>query len=240
MNEILFLRLLQAEEKETALAEAVTALRDGEAVKPPIYSVNPEAFSKVPGSPFAYWVRERIRNLFQELPPFEGDGRTVKQGLATADDFRFVRAWWEVAPERVVTGTADTTPDEFRAQTFQGKKWVPFAKGGAYSPFYADLHLVVNWERDGEELQAFHGSVIRNPDYYFRSGLTYPRRTTSGVSFRPVPSGAIFADKGPAVFVSDPLEWLGLLQSSSLALMVSLQLGAADAAARSYEVGIIQ
>lgn len=247
MSDILFLRLLQAEDKETALAEAVMAVRTGEAVKPPIYAVDPEAFGKVPGSPFAYWVSDRIRDLFQELPPFEGDGRTVKQGLATADDCRFVRACWEVAPERVVTGTAQTTPEEFRAQTFQGKKWVPFAKGGAYSPFYADVHLVVDWERDGADIKAFvdpqTGRLMSRPQNtgsYFLPGLTYPRRTTSGASFRPLPAGVIFADKGPAIFTSRPLEWLGLLQSRPFAALVSLQLGAADAAARSYEVGIIQ
>ena len=69
-----------------------------------------------------------MRRLFQELRPFESEGRAVKQGLATADDFRFVRLWTEVPPEKI------------------GTKWFPFAKGGAYSPYYADLHLVVNWE----------------------------------------------------------------------------------------------
>jgi len=60
----------------------------------------------------------------------------VKQGLATADDFRFVRAWWEISPPTVGRGCEETV---------QGKRWAPFAKGGEYSPYYADVHLVVNW-----------------------------------------------------------------------------------------------
>lgn len=254
MSDILFLRLLQAEDKETALAEAVMAVRTGEAVKPPIYAVDPEAFGKVPGSPFAYWVSDRIRDLFQELPPFEGDGRTVKQGLATADDCRFVRAWWEVAPERVVTGTAQTTPEEFRAQTFQGKKWVPFAKGGAYSPYYADLHLLVNWENDGAEIKNWittrypylNGNwewVAKNPGWYFRPGLTWPRRT-NGFSIRVLPAGAIFGDKGPAAF-DDSDDWqsllalCGILNTQSFYLFVQALLGRVSLA-QSYEVGLMQ
>jgi hypothetical protein len=154
-----FIRLLADEEKGAALADSIRALQRGEAA-PAIFPIAPETFSMVPGSPFAYWVSDRIRRLFVELPPFEGNGRTIKQGLATADDFRFVRAWWEVDPARTVTGTAETTPDEFRAQTCAGKKWVPFAKGGEYSPYYADVHLVVNWGNDGEELREFPRAYI--------------------------------------------------------------------------------
>ncbi|NLE26921.1 MAG: solute carrier organic anion transporter, partial [Clostridiaceae bacterium] len=129
-----FIRLLADEDKGAALAESIGALRGGEEASR-IFSTDPEKFSMVPGSPFAYWVSDRIRRLFVDLPSFEGDGRTIKQGLATADDPRFVRAWWEVDPARVVTGTKETTPEEFRLQTCAGKKWVPFAKGGEYSPY---------------------------------------------------------------------------------------------------------
>lgn len=153
MSRTLFFRLLPREDKGGVLAEAVTAARDGRDLASVTHDVDPTSFRQIPGSPFAYWVSHRVRRLFTELPPFEAEGRTVKQGLATADDFRFVRTWWEVPPERIVTGTPTTTPEEFRRQTFEGKRRVPFAKGGAYSPYYADLHLVVNWERDGEEIK---------------------------------------------------------------------------------------
>lgn len=104
MSESLFLRLLPYEDKAAALAEAAAAVREGRTSNPVVHPVDPASFRQIPGSPFAYWVREHIRRLFTELPPFEGEGRTVKQGLATADDFRFVRAWWEVAPERILDG----------------------------------------------------------------------------------------------------------------------------------------
>ena len=112
-----------------------------------MYTVDPASFWQVPGSPFAYWVSERIRRLFTELPPFEGEGRMVRVGLQTSDDFRFVRAWWEIEPGKILDGANGLDwreePTAFQAccrrRTFEGKRWVPFAKGGEYSPYYADL-----------------------------------------------------------------------------------------------------
>ncbi len=221
-----FLRLLADDDKASALAAVCARLRQGEA-DPRLFEVDPTAFDAVPGKPFAYWVSDAVRQTFQRLPPFESEGRTVKQGLATADDFRFVRAWWEVGAGAL------------------GNKWFPFAKGGAYSPFYADVYLVVNWAQGGAEMDAFSGSVIRNPDFYFRPGLTWPRRTTSGLSMRVMSGRCVFADKGPAAFVEEDepealLALLAIMNSNAFGLSVSLQLAAADAAARSYEVGVIQ
>ena len=84
-----FLRLLAHDDKQAALARAVDQLRDGEP-SPDVHLVDPQSFRQVPGSPFAYWVSEKVRSLFTELPPFEGDGRIVRGGLKTCDDFRFV------------------------------------------------------------------------------------------------------------------------------------------------------
>ena len=87
-----------------------------------------------------------------------------------------------------------------RQRTCEGKRWVPFAKGGAYSPYYADLHLVVNWEQNGKEVRNFDRALIRNEDFYFRPGLTWPLRTQLGFNMRAYPAGAIFGHKGPVAY----------------------------------------
>lgn len=217
--------------------------------------MNPTAFYQIPGSPFAYWVSEHIRKLFADLPSFGGGERTVKQGLATADDFRFVRTWWEIPPTKIVNGTLETTPEEFNKWTFFGKRWVPFSKGGAYSPYYADLQLVVNWERDGEEIKSRINPESERPysnvwqlkgtehGYFFRQGLTWPLRT-NGLSFRIMPYGCIFGHKGPTAFVmnDNPVTLLALvavMNSSSFYLFVKM-LVARVSLAQSFEVGLIQ
>lgn len=234
------IRLLKGDDKQTPLREAIEGCSRGVRAQS-VFSVDPSAFSLVPGAPFAYWVEDSIRRLFRGFPALEGEGRSARVGLQTSDDFRFVRAWWEVPEVRLLTGTSQTSQDEFRRMTYLGKFWAPFAKGGAYSPYYADLYLTVNWGEDGRELRAFNKSKVQNDSWYFRPGLTWPRRTTSGLSVRQFPAGAVFADKGPAIFCDGNLmNMVGLLQSSTVAALVELQVAAAGAAARSYEVGIIQ
>jgi hypothetical protein len=246
---LLCCRVLDHSQKERALLDILRNPQD------PDYCVtSPRTFQDVSGAPFSYWVSERIRRLFTELPPFEGENRTVKQGLATADDFRFLRAWWEVSPERILDGAngpgqrEDLTAFQTwcRQRTFEGKRWVPFAKGGAYSPYYADLHLVVNWERDGEELKAWadplYGNsgwsrIIKSVDFYFRPGLTWPLRTQLGFNMRAYRAGATFGHKGPVAFAHQqdlPL-YLGLSNSSAFSMVISLQM-----AFGSYEVGVVQ
>lgn len=210
----LFLRVLEAADKATALKDSISTGAS-------TYEVDPSSFAQVPGSPFAYWVSDRIRRLFKELPPFEGEGRTVRQGLATADDFRFVRAWWE--------------PPESKFST----KWFPFAKGGAYSPYYADIHLVVNWEDSGKEMEAFPGSVIRNPSFYFRPGLTWPIKNRNSLKPWLLSRGCVFAHVGSSAFVaadsSNHLCLVHAIMSSQLfTFLVRVMAG------WNYEVGTLQ
>jgi len=209
----------------------------------------------VPGSPFAYWVSERIRRLFTELPAFEGDGRAVRVGLQTSDDFRFVRAWWEVLSEAILDGTngpdwsQDLTAFQAwcRQRTFEDKRWVPFAKGGEYSTYYADIHLVVDWERDGEEIKNLKdprtGRLLSRPQnmrFYFHAGLTWSDRTTRLFSARVWPAGGVFSVKGSSGFFSgEELFVLGVMNSVLFNGFLSLLVGAGDAAARSYQVGTI-
>ncbi len=145
MTDTIFFRLLDGVNRPSRLSDAVEGLReDGKTAD--AYSAEPTSLRLVPGSPFAYWVSEEVRSKFTKLPRFESQNRKVKQGLATADDFRFVRTWWETDPRKVARSNDET---------LQGKRWVLFAKGGKYAPYFADIHLVVNWEgRDGGESPA--------------------------------------------------------------------------------------
>lgn len=231
-----FARLLRepSERRPAALREVCANLRTG-ADDTRVFHVPPDAFDAVPGAPMAYWMSPDIRRIFSDYPSLDGHGADVRVGLQTGDDFRFVRAFWEVDPTRV---------GRSREETFAGMRWVPFAKGGEYSPFWGDVHLVVDFERDGERLRGLPGAVVRNPRHYFRAGVTWPRRTASGFSPRVLPRGCAFADKGPAAITTDPLPVLGWLTSQTASAALAIQLGAADetssgGASKSYEVGLV-
>lgn len=232
-----FFRLLKTDigAKGAHLAEQVQAVNAGQPA-PETFAVEPTEFKQIPGSPFAYWVSDSFRRLFSKLPSL-GEQTDVRQGLVTADDFRFLRAWWE-EQARTLGYTAQ--------ETCQGYGWVHFAKGGAYSPFYADVHLIVDWANEGDRIRNFFGpngrvaSRPQNIEYYFRSGLTWSLRTQAGLNMRAMPSGCIFSHKGPAVFVlqdnqDDSLFLQAVLNSLAFRMSVELQM-----AFGSYEVGVIQ
>jgi hypothetical protein len=89
-----FLRLLADKEKANNLLASCNALRVGQC-DTLVFSVAPESFRAVPGTPFAYWVSDAVRRLFEALPPFESQGREAQVGASTKDDFRFLRLFWE-------------------------------------------------------------------------------------------------------------------------------------------------
>ncbi|MGE8453981.1 MAG: hypothetical protein ACN6OP_25900, partial [Pseudomonadales bacterium] len=108
-----FLRLLDDKDKQSALVSAVRTGGDS------VFEVDPSSFFQVPGAPFAYWVSDSVRQIFKRFSAFEGGERRVRQGLSTANDFRFIRCWWEI--------------------DMLTQRWFGLAKGGAFAKFYADL-----------------------------------------------------------------------------------------------------
>ena len=167
------------------------------------------AFNSIPGSPWVYWITLGLRRLFVKLPTL-GEIAQPRQGLATADNFRFLRFWWEVGADRI----------GFSCRSHEvaqkcGKKWFPLMKGGEFQRWYGNQEYIIDWRNDGQEISSLAPvSVIRNPDFYFRCGVTYPRITSGKFSSRISPEGFIFDSNGPSAFPENPLLVLGLLNSS--------------------------
>ena len=235
-DEAIFIRLLKDSDRIAGLARAAQANRmgisDGR-----IYRVRLSDLELIPGSPAAYWMNSSVRRLFGELPKLEGSGAEVRQGLASGDDFRFVRTFWEVDPRRIGRSEEETRV---------GKRWCPFAKGGDYSPYWFDIHLVVNYERTGQTLREFSGSVLRNPHYYFRSGVTWPERTASGFGPRILPAGCVFSHVGHGAFALEDVETLlGVMGTRLFGTLLSAFLAAGEEStsgspAKRYSVGSVQ
>jgi hypothetical protein len=237
MNSSVFFRLLDSEDKAASLQKAIAELNGGNHSPFEVHIVAPESFSLVPGSPLAYWVSDAVRSLFSTLPKFGTDGRAVKQGLATADDFRFVRAWWEVPVAEMFNPSVECTVDNARRICLDasraGTRWFSFAKGGDYLAFYADIHLVLNWAIDGEELKAWadplYGNsgwsrILKSVDFYFRPGYTYPLRTSR---FCPqiMPAGIIISVRGSGIYGDTTGLHLALLASKPFDYLVKMMLG---------------
>lgn len=226
-----FLRLLADKDKANNLLASCTALRAGDA-DTRVFQLAPESFRNVPGAPFAYWVSDAVRESFLAFPSFESELRQARQGGVNGDDFRWLRLWYEAPVESV-----------------SDCEVVPIGKGGSYSTFYSDLHLVARWDFVRNTFFSFNGLPHRPSlqpasfPFFFRPCLTWPRRT-NGLSFRLMPQGCIFADKGPAAFVDADapdalLALCALVNSKAFGLLVSVQLARVELA-QSFEVGLIQ
>jgi hypothetical protein len=179
-------------------------------------------FAAIDGSPLAFERVGIVAPIFRESPALEPALATAAQGLANAADDRFVRCRWEVLIENVG----------------QGSDWVPFAKGGEFSRFYADIHLVVDWKKNGDGIRNFDGAYIRNEQHYFKPGMTWPLRTQRGFNLRVMPEGCIFGHKGPAVLPADPSKTFFILGIANSAPAEFLLRGLMSFG--SWEVGVIK
>ncbi len=226
-----FIRILVDRDKEDSLrscSQDFRASRDNDKV----FTLDSQEFSLIPTAPFAYWSSPMARHSFNSFPAMNSDGRTACVTNPAGDDQRYYRLWWEVQSDSAGRGN--------------NCEWKSLSKGGDYSSFYFDLHLVVLWNTGSSSYHGFLGTKHRplsrpaSLEYFFRPGLTWPRRTASGFGVRALPRDSIFADKSPGIFLDSDneeelLAILALTTSSAFKYLVSLQM-----AVGSYEVGVIQ
>ena len=172
-------------------------------------------FSKIPGSPVAYWVSERLFSDFTNGDEFITYCKACS-GLKTGDNERFTRIWSELDINKI--GFSIENTDVARKSKY---KWFPYNKGGEARCWYGNRDLVVNFENDGAEIRdtAQKGISIRITSYekYFNEGITWTALTSSHNTFRFSPMGSIFdSNKGPMFFNNNKEKlfyFLGLFNS---------------------------
>lgn len=170
------------------------------------FFVTANDFNKVPGSPVAYWLSKKKREVFSRSRSL-GDVSVAAVGQNTGDNERFLRRWHEVSFDRVSFNTTE------RSQTFlDGRRWYPYNKGGEFRKWYGNLEYVVNWQNDADEIKRFavernggkHWSrYIQNLDYILREGITWSDVTSGVLSGRYLPQGCISDVSGPAAFFDE-------------------------------------
>ena len=177
-------------------------------------------FEKIPGIPVAYWVSEKMMAAFEKGDSL-GKIADARQGMATADNNRFLREWYEIDVDKIM----------FHAKSCEeakesGKKWFPYNKGGEFRKWYGNNDFVVNWENDGYEIKHFVDekgkirSYTRNPQYYFRECLSWPQISSSVAAFRYKPNGNIFDVNGMSCFSDGNLLYLLSLCNTNVAMEI--------------------
>lgn len=172
-------------------------------------------YRDIPGSPIAYWISKTTRDSFLSNDSI-GTVAPPKQGLATADNNRFLRLWHEVDINNI-----GFSMDSCEMAKQSGKKYFPYNKGGAFRRWYGNRDYVVNWENDGYEIKNFRddkGKVRSRPQnlqYYFKPAITWSDVTSGSFSGRYAEQGFMFDIKGSSGFPEPELlpYVLGLLNS---------------------------
>lgn len=161
------------------------------------YVVGQDVFSKIPGTPIAYWLSNAVVNNFDSMKTI-GDYGNGRIGLVTGDTGRFIRFWHEVSVNRIGFGIKNN--DESIAS---GKRWFPIHNGGEYRKWYGNLDSVVNWENDGYEMKFdnYMGKRVRshnyNGEYAFQRALSWTTISTGDFCCRYAENGFIFDTAGP-------------------------------------------
>ena len=174
------------------------------------YYAEQKNFAKIPGSPVAYWVSEEFISAF-EKGILLGNIADSKQGVATADNNRFLRLWYEVAIENIYF-----TAKSSKEASDSNRKWFPYNKGGEFRRWYGNNDYVINWKNDGEELRNFRGAVLRNPSYYFQECFSWSLITSGTTAFRYKSNGFIFDVAGMSCFAEKHLMFLLALCNSKV------------------------
>lgn len=150
-----------------------------------------DEFKKIPGSPLAYWIGEKVINLFSGSVSI-GDKVKAVVGLQTGDNDKFLRYWYEVSLDNIGFDVKCT-----KSSLASKKKWRLYNKAGGYRKWYGNFEYVVNWFDDGSEIKNFcdeHGSLRSRPQneqYYFKECISWSDVTMGDTAFRFYPAGVI-------------------------------------------------
>ena len=147
------------------------------------YAADQSNFSKIPGSPVAYWVSKGLLSAFATGKSL-GDIALARNGMKTGENGRFVRLWWEV----ILQGFNPTACD-WKEASSSGAKWFPYNKGGEFRKWYGNNDCVVNWQNEGDEIFNHAKADKRNVQDYplelkFKPSASWSLVTSGQPAFR--------------------------------------------------------
>ena len=179
-----------------------------------VYVNKQDNFWKVSGNPYAYNMTPNMQRTF-EVGKIIDSIASPRQGMATGNNDKFLRLWYEVCREDMV---ADCSSVEAFHET--GKLYAPYNKGGAYRKWYGNQDYVIKFNKQNYDILATVGNHLPSRQYYFNHSLTWSKVTMGGFSMRYMPDGFVFDVSGCSLFASDTLLYplLGFLNSKIAAV----------------------
>jgi hypothetical protein len=211
-----YLRFLVQADKQPFLAAAIDGFKQGSSPIAGLFWAAHDQFALLPDAPFVYWVHAKTLRKLSKCPRFEPAAAQVRKGLRTGDNFRFVRALWEIPPEAFTPGVVAADPTPRKEHSY----WVPLVLSGSSQPWFSPLIVALNWRHNGRELRQYvtkYGSpsrLIQAEDFYFRPGISWTRRAARFIPYA-IPSGCIPTGSRPMAFPERGKEFISLAITAS-------------------------
>lgn len=159
-------------------------------------------FSKIPGSPVAYWVSENVTQIFSNNKTID-EIAYPRQGLATGNNEYYLRLWTEVS-YLDIKRDAHSHEDFFNS----AKKYIPYNKGGAYRKWFANVEWIIRFDKKNYDVLQTVGNHLPSKDFYFRESITWSKVTSGGLSMRYISSGSVFDVAGCSIFADKNIYYI--------------------------------
>lgn len=187
-------------------------------------------FSKIPGSPVAYWVSEKIFDCFANFEKID-DVANPRQGLATGNNEKFLRLWYEVSNEDIKFD-AVSLDDFFETN----RKYIPYNKGGSFRKWFANMEFIIRFDRKHYGILGTVGNHLPSRDFYFKESITWSKVTSGGLSMRYIPHGSAFDVAGCSIFCDRNIMYmLGFVNSCVMQNLMNVL-----SQTLNYEVGSVK
>lgn len=148
-------------------------------------------FEQIPGNRIGYWINKNIINWWTK-GLFDDETVTIRQGLATGDNERFIRNWWDVAYK-----TINRNANSVSSAINSGYKWFPFMMGGASRKWYGNSGNVIAFDYNSYNILSSQGNHLPSKQLYFRESFAFSRISSNNLNGRYCPSGYIFDGSAP-------------------------------------------
>ena len=159
-------------------------------------------FEKIPGSPIAYWVSDKVREIFEKNQKLGEVGEAI-QGIITGKNEKYLRLYHEVNKKNFSINLL-----KYEENSFKDQYWIPYNKGGESRKWYGNLEYFINWKNEGKDLVRGRGT---NKKSYFKDGLNWSYITSSTFSTRYFPNGCLWDVAGSPYFSKYKKYILGFL-----------------------------
>ena len=178
------------------IQEKINALKNIESY----YDISIAQIKSIPDFPIIYWFSSSALSNFEKLDLLE-DFCPARGGMTSGENSVFLRHWQEVNFEKIGLNFQNGM-----AARKNFKKWIPYNKGGNYRKWYGNNEVIINWENEGAAVIDSSRSVIRNADYFFKSGIVYSSFGFENIGVRYKQEGFIFDVSGSSIFPPSNVE----------------------------------